>query len=88
MLRWKSEFLGHGREGPAPAYNRRLELFLQVELTPEQLIEAIKELPHEDLYQLIIDVDAWEADWDFTLRLYEHFKGLKEDYDREVKELV
>ena len=50
----------------------------QAEVTAEDLVEAGND---EQLFQLIVGIDDYVADWDFTLRLYEHFAQQKAKHD-------
>ena len=43
-------------------------------------------LNHEQAIKLIKDIDIYQQNWDFTLKIYDHFKKLKDEYDQEVKD--
>ena len=48
--------------------------------------EICHELNYDQIFKLIKDIDTIQADWDFTLKIYDHFKKLKDEYDQEVKD--
>ena len=54
----------------------------------ESLVFEISDnLDYNELFKLIKDIDIYQQDWDFTLKIYDHFKKLKDKYDKEIKEI-
>lgn len=61
---------------------------IRVAVSPEDLLDGLVMLRDEDaLFELITDIDAMMVDWDFTERLYNHFKLLHKEYKEEKKML-
>ena len=48
--------------------------------------EVCNGLDSEQAFKLIKDIDIYQEDWDFSLKIYEYFKKIKDVYDQEVKE--
>ena len=50
------------------------------------VFEICDKLNYEQAIKLIKDIDIYQEDWGFTLEVYDHFKKLKDEYDKEVKD--
>ena len=48
--------------------------------------EVCDGLDREQAFKLIKGIDMYQEDWDFSLKIYEYFKKIKDVYDKEVKE--
>jgi hypothetical protein len=66
-------------------------LDLNVAIDPADVLDALIQTRDDDaLFEFIVDLDAMMVDWDFTERLYKHFKMLHKEYKDErnyLKEL-
>ena len=49
-------------------------------------LDICYKLNYDQILKLIKDIDTSQADWGFTLELYDYFKKLKDEYDQEVKD--
>lgn len=58
------------------------------QLTPTELRQFIfllqEDLEHDELLGAIVQLDAHVSDWQFTLRLADHFDRLRSQYNAEV----
>ena len=61
----------------------KMEFYVNID---DLTIDICHELNHEQAIKLIKDIDNYQEDWGFTLKLYDYFKKLKDEYDKEVKE--
>jgi hypothetical protein len=41
--------------------------------------EMIRNLSRDELFDFIVEIDEYAADWDITERLRDHFNGIKEE---------
>jgi hypothetical protein len=59
---------------------------LNVRVDAADILDALILTRDDDfLFELITDLDAMMVDWDFTERLYKHFKSLHTEYKEEKK---
>ena len=61
----------------APRIKATVEAVIEV----EDIVDS--GMPQRDMIRFVVALDAAVQDWDFTLKLYEHFAKLKAQYDRE-----
>jgi len=50
------------------------------------LVEVVRWLTLDEVFDLIVHMDAMAGDWDFSEKLYNHFKKLHEECLVEEKE--
>lgn len=60
-----------------------LNLNLPVAVT--DIICAAADVPQDELFDLIVELDKSQQEWDFTERLYHHFRGLHKELKAERK---
>jgi hypothetical protein len=55
------------------------------EIDVDDVIDGLTaSLSHDQLFNFIKKLDEQVCEWDFTLKCYKHFNGLKEKYDEEM----
>jgi hypothetical protein len=64
---------------------KNIEIDLNIPVDIEDVISSIGELDYDDIFKVIKDIDFMMQDWDFTERLYKHFKKLHEEYMEECR---
>ena len=65
----------------------RNKIIINSEVDPFDLIsDLVDTLKHDELFQLIVELDRQVADWDFTERMYKYYKDQHKLYRNEVRQ--
>lgn len=65
----------------------REEICLNTSIDLEDLSQQIaSSCDYDQLFKLIEYIDTHICDWEFTIRLYKHFKKLKDEFNKECDE--
>lgn len=63
------------------------KIMLSLNVDKNYLVDALNScLDRDQLIDLVVGLDDCVQEWDFTLKLYDHFKKLKEEYNKEKEE--
>jgi hypothetical protein len=62
---------------------KKINVDIELSINVEDIISSIGEMDYDDIFEIIKKIDVTMQDWDFTERLYEHFKKLHEEYIKE-----
>lgn len=65
-------------------FNVTTPVFVEADELAYHLIAAADD--QEDVFDLIVSLEANVADWEFTERVYQYFKPLHKEYKAHVKE--
>lgn len=64
-----------------------LEISQTVTLDAEELVRSVRyDRNYEELLEFIKEIDLRVGEWDFTLKLCEHFAELKKEHEKEQEE--
>jgi len=62
------------------------EVKLSCAVSPDEIINSLtSDFDFDELFDFITSLDLAVADWDFTERLYQHFKDEHAKYIEEIK---
>jgi hypothetical protein len=63
-------------------------LNLNVAVDPDEFVDSLVRTRDDNaIFEIIVMIDDLMVDWDFTERLYKHFKQQHKDYKEEKKYL-
>jgi ribosomal protein S27AE len=63
------------------------KLIVESEITLEQIQQQLTFLGDKTIYKFIVELDELVSDWEFTERLYRHFKELHEEFQKTCDEV-